>query len=147
MNCSTPGYLSITKSRNFLKLMSIESVMQFNHLIFCHPLTHLEPEILQCEVKWALENTTMIKANGGDEFPAVLFQILKEDSVKVLHSVCQQIWKTQQWLQDWKRSVSISISQKGNVKDCSIQSAKTRPRADYGSDHNLLISKFRLWKK
>ena len=146
MNCSTPGFLSITKPGNFLKLMSIESVMQFNHLILCHPLTHLEPEILHCEVKWTLENTT-IKANGGDEFPAVIFQILKEDSVKVLHSICQQIWKTQQWLQDWKRPVFIPVSKKGNVKDCSIQSAKTRPRADCGSDHNLLISKFRLWKK
>ena len=82
-------------------------------------ITHLEPEILQCEVKWALGSITMSKASGGDGFPAELFQILKDDAVKVLHSICQQIWKTQQWLQDWERSVFIPITKKGNAKECS----------------------------
>ena len=82
-------------------------------------ITHLEPGILECEVKWALESTTMNKANGGDGIPVELFQILKDDAVKVLHSICQQIWKTQQWPQDWKRSVSIPVPKKGNAKECS----------------------------
>ena len=82
-------------------------------------ITHLEPEILECEVKWALGNITMNKASGGDGIPVELFQILKDDVVKVLHSTCQQIWKTQQWPQDWKRSVFIPISKKGNAKECS----------------------------
>ena len=82
-------------------------------------VTHLEPDILECEVKWALGSITRNKASGGDGIPAELFQILKDDAVKVLHSVCQQIWKVQQWLQDWKRSVFIPIRKKGNVKDCS----------------------------
>ena len=82
-------------------------------------VTHLEPDILECEVKWALGSITMNKASGGDEIPAVLFQILKGDTVKVLHSICQQIWKTQQWPQDWKRSVFIPIPKKGNAKECS----------------------------
>ena len=72
-------------------------------------ITHLEPDILECEVKWALESITMNKASGGDGIPAELFQILEDDAVKVLHSICQQIWKTQQWPQDWKRSVFIPI--------------------------------------
>ena len=82
-------------------------------------ITHLEPDILQCEMKWALGSITMNKASGGDGFPAELFQILKDDAVKVLCSICQQIWKTQQWLQDWKRSVFIPIPKKGNAKECS----------------------------
>ena len=82
-------------------------------------ITHLEPDILECEVKWALESITMNKASGGDGIPAVLFQILKDDAVKVLHSICQQIWKTQKWPQDWKRSVFIPIPKKGNAKECS----------------------------
>ena len=82
-------------------------------------ITHLEPDILECEVKWVLESITMDKANGGDRIPAELFQILKEESVKVLHSICQQMWKTQQWPQDWKRSVFIPIQKKGNPKECS----------------------------
>ena len=81
--------------------------------------THLEPDILECEVKWALGSITMHKASGSDGIPVELFQILKDDAVKVLHSVCQQIWKTQQWPQDWKRSVFIPISKKGNAKECS----------------------------
>ena len=82
-------------------------------------ITHLEPDILECEVKWALGSITMNKASGGDGIPVELFQILKDDAVKVLHSVCQQTWKTQQWPQDWKRSVFIPITKKGNAKECS----------------------------
>ena len=82
-------------------------------------ITHLQPDILECEVKRALGNITMNTASGGDEIPIDLFQILKDDVVKVLHSVCQQIWKTQQWPQDWKRSVFIPIPKKGNAKECS----------------------------
>ena len=82
-------------------------------------ITHLEPDILECEVKWALESITMNKASGGDGIPVELFQILKDDAVKVLHSICQQIWKTQQWPQHWKRSVFIPIPKKDNAKECS----------------------------
>ena len=81
--------------------------------------THLEPDILECKVKRALESITMNKVSGGDGIPVELFQILKDDAVKVLHSICLQIWKTQQWSQDWKRSVFIPIPQKGNAKECS----------------------------
>ena len=81
--------------------------------------THLEADILECKVKWALGNTTPNKNSGGDGIPVELFQILKYDAVKVLHSICQQIWKTQQWPQDWKRSVFIPIPKKGNAKECS----------------------------
>ena len=77
------------------------------------------PDILECEVKWALGSITMNKASGGDGIPIELFQILKDDTVKVLHLICQQIWKTQQWPQDWKRSVFIPIPKKGNAKECS----------------------------
>ena len=80
-------------------------------------ITHLEPDILECDVKGALESITMNKASEGDGIPAELFQILKDDAVKVLHPVCQQIWKTQQWQQDWKRSVFIPIPKKGNAKE------------------------------
>ena len=82
-------------------------------------ITHLEPDILECEVKWALESITMNKASGGDGIPVELFHILTDDSVKVLHSICQQIWKTQQWPQGWKRLVFIPIPKKGNAKECS----------------------------
>ena len=82
-------------------------------------ITILEPDILECEVKWALENITTSKAIGSDGIPGELFQILKDDAVKVLHSVCQQICKTRQWPQDWKRSVFIPIPKKGNAKECS----------------------------
>ena len=82
-------------------------------------ITHLEPDILECEVKWALESITTNKGSGGDGIPVELFQILKDDAVKVLHSICQHIWKTQQWPQDWKRSVFIPIPKKGNAKECS----------------------------
>ena len=82
-------------------------------------ITHLEPDILECEVKWALGSITMNKASGGDGIPAELFQILKDDAVNVLHSICQQIWKTEQWPQDWKRAVFIPIPKKDNAKECS----------------------------
>ena len=82
-------------------------------------ITHLEPNILECEVKWASGSITTNKASGGDGIPVELFQILKDDALKVLHSICQQIWKTQQWPQDWKRSVFIPIPKKGNTKESS----------------------------
>ena len=82
-------------------------------------ITHVKPDILECEVKWVLESITMSKASGCDGIPAKLFQILKDEAVKVLHSICQQIWKTQQWPQDWKKSVFIPIPKKGNPKECS----------------------------
>ena len=82
-------------------------------------ITHLGPDILECEVKWALESITTNKASGGDGIPIELFQILKDDAVKVLHSICLQIWKTQQWPQHWKMSVFIPIPKKGNAKEWS----------------------------
>ena len=82
-------------------------------------ITHPDPDILECEVKWALQSITMSKASGGDGIPVELFQILEDDVVKVLPSICQQIWEAQQWPQDWKRSVFIPIPKKGNVKECS----------------------------
>ena len=82
-------------------------------------ITNLEPDILECELKRALENITMNKASGSDGIPVELFQILKDDAVKVLYSICQQIWKTQQWPQDWKKSVFIPSPKKGNAKECS----------------------------
>ena len=82
-------------------------------------ITHLEPDILECEVKWTLGSITMNKASGGDGIPVELFQILKDDAVKLLHLICRQMWKTQPWPQDWKRSVFIPSPKKGNAKDCS----------------------------
>ena len=82
-------------------------------------ITHLEPDILEYKVKWASGSTTTNKASGGDRIPVEIFQILKDDAVKVLHSTCQQMWKTQQWSQDWKKSVFMPIPKKGNAKDCS----------------------------
>ena len=81
-------------------------------------ITQLEPDILECEVKWALGSITTNNASGGDGVPVELFQVLKDDAAKVLHSVCQPIWQTQQWPQDWKRSVFIPIPKKGNAKEC-----------------------------
>ena len=89
-------------------------------------LTHLEPDILECEVKWTLGSITMNKASGGDGIPVELFQILEDDAVKVLHSICQQTWKTQQCPRDWKRSVFIPIPKKGNAKECSNYCAIAR---------------------
>ena len=82
-------------------------------------ITYLEPDILECEVKWALGNITRNEASGGDEIPVELFQMLKDDAMKVLHSICQQIWKTHQWSQDCKMSVFIPIPKNGNTKECS----------------------------
>ena len=82
-------------------------------------ITHLEPHILEYEVKWALGNIMTNKASRGDGIPVELFQVLKDDAVKMLHSICQQIWKTQQWPQDWKRSIFLPITKKGNAKECS----------------------------
>ena len=82
-------------------------------------ITHLEPDILECKVKWALESITTNKVSRGDGIPVELFQILEDDAVKVLHLICQQIWKTQQWPQDWKTSIFILIPKKGNAKECS----------------------------
>ena len=82
-------------------------------------ITHVEPKILECEVKWAFESITTNKASGGDGIPVELFQILKDDAVKVLHTICQQIWKTQQWPQGWKSSTFIPIPKKDNAKECS----------------------------
>ena len=82
-------------------------------------IAHLEPDILECKVKWELESITRNKASEDDGIPVELFQILNDDAVKVLHSICQQIWKTQQWPEDWKRSVFIPIPKKGNAKECS----------------------------
>ena len=89
-------------------------------------ITHLEPDILECKVKWALGSNTTNKGSGGDGIPVKLFQIIKDDAVKVLHSICQQIWKTQQWPQDWKRSVPIS--KKGNVKRSFQSQRKAMPK-------------------
>ena len=94
-------------------------------------ITNLEPDILECEVKWALESMTTNKASGGDGIPVELFQILKDDAVKVLHSICQQMWKTQQWPQDWKRSVFIPIPKKGNAKNAQTT-------AQWHSSHMLV---------
>ena len=84
-------------------------------------ITHLEPDILECKGKWALESITTNKASGGDGIPVELFQIQKDDAVKVLHSICQQIWEAQQWPQDWKRSVFIPLPKKGNAKEVEIE--------------------------
>ena len=82
-------------------------------------MTHLEPDILECKAKWALGNITTNKASGGDRIPVEPFQILKDDAIKELHSICQQLWKSQQWPQDWKKSAFIPIPKKGNAKECS----------------------------
>ena len=94
-------------------------------------ITHLEPDLLECEVKWALESITMNKASGGDGIPIELFQILEDDAVKVLHSICQQIWKTQQWLQDWKKSFSFQFQRKAMQK-------KAQTTAQVRSSHILV---------
>ena len=99
-------------------------------------ITHLELDILECEVEWALGSITMNKASGGDGIPVELFQILQDDAVKVLHSICQQIWKTQQWPQDWKRSVFIPIPKKGNAKECSNFTYYHKPNAFFDCSYN-----------
>ena len=104
-------------------------------------ITHLESDILQCEVKWALGSITMNKASGGDGIPVELFQILKDDAVKVLHSIWQRIWKTQQWPQDWKRSVFILIPKKGNAKNAQ---STTQLHSSHASKVMLKILQARL---
>ena len=110
------GIVNKTEIDVFLELYKKDLYDQDNHVSV---ITNLEPDILDCEVKWALESITTNKTNRGDRIPAELFQILKDDAVKVLHSICQQIWKTQLWPQDWKRSVFIPIPKKGNATECS----------------------------
>ena len=107
-------------------------------------MTHLEADNLECKVKWALGRITTYKASGGDGIPAELFQVLEDDAMKVLHSLCQQIWKTQQWPQDWKRSVFIPITKKGNVKKCS--NYHTIPLISHTSKVILKILQARLQK-
>ena len=104
--------------------------------------THLEPDILECEVRWGLGSITMNKASGGDGIPVELFQILKDDAMKVLHAICQQIGKTQQWPQDWKRPVFISIPKKGNAKECS--NYHTITLISYASEIMIKILQARL---
>ena len=125
--------IGLIKDRNGLDLTEVEDIkkrwQEYTEELYKKDLhdsdnhngviTHLEPDILECEVKWALKNITTNKASGGDGIPVELFQILQDDPVKVLHSICQQIWKTQQWPKDWKRSVFILIPKKGNAKECS----------------------------
>ena len=105
-------------------------------------IIHLEPDILECNVKWTLGSILMNKASGGDGIPVELFQILKDDAVEVLHSICQQIWKTQQWPRDWKRSVFIPIPKKGKAKECSNYC--TNARISYASKVMLKILQVRL---
>ena len=120
--------MSTIKDRNGMDLTEAEDIkkrwQEYTEELYKKDLhhgviTHLEPDILGCEVKWALRSITTNKASGGDGIPVALFQTLKDDAVKVLHSICQQIWKTQQWPQDWKRSVFIPIPKKGNARECS----------------------------
>ena len=106
-------------------------------------ITQLEPDVLACKVKWALGNITMNKASGSDGIPVELFQILKDDAVEVLHSISQQIWKTQQWPQDWKRSVFIPIPKKGNAKECS--NYRTTALMSHASKVMLKILQTRLY--
>ena len=120
-----------TKDRNGMDLTEAENIKRWQEYTeLCKKdlhdpdnhdgvITHLEPDILECEVKWALGRITTNKASGGDGIPVELFQMLKDDAVKVLHSICQQIWRTQQWPQEWKRSVFIPIPKKGSAKECS----------------------------
>jgi len=125
--------MSTTKHKNGMDLMETEDIkkrwQEYTEVLYKKDLhdpnnhdgviTHLEPDILEYEVKWALGRITMNKASGGDGILVELFQILKDDAVKVLHSICQQIWKTQQWPRHWKRSVFVPVPTKGNAKECS----------------------------
>ena len=111
--------MDLTEAEDIKKRWQEYTEEQYNKDLHDHDnyngvIIHLEPDILECEVKWALGSITTNKASGGDGIAAELFQILKDGAVKVLHSICQQVWKAQQWPQDWKRSVFISISKKGN---------------------------------
>ena len=124
--------MSTIKDRNSMDLTEAEDIKRWReyteelykknlHDLDNHDgvITRLEPDILECEVKWALGSITTDKVSGGDGIPTELFQVLKGDAVKVLHSICQQFWKTQQWPQDWKRSVFITTLKRGNAKECS----------------------------
>ena len=125
--------MSIIKDRNGMDLTEAEDIkkrwQEYTEKLYKNDLndpdnhtgviTYLEPDILECEVKWTLESITTNKASGGDVIPVELFQILKDEAVKVLHSICQQIWKTQQWPQNWKRSVFIPMPNRSNAKECS----------------------------
>ena len=125
--------MGLIKDRNGIDLTEVENIkkrwQEYTEELYKKDLhdpdshdgviTHLGPDILECEVKWALGCITMNKASVGDGIPLELFQILKDDAVKVLHSICQQMWKTQQWPQDWKRSIFIPIPKKDNAKECS----------------------------
>ena len=108
-------------------------------------ITHVEPDILECAVKWALESITMNKASGGHGIPVELFQILKDDAVKVLHSICQPIWKSQQWPQDWKMSAFISIPKKGNAKQAGFR--KGRGKRDQTANICWIMEKARKFQK
>ena len=107
-------------------------------------ITDVEPDILECEVRWALESITTNKASGGDGIPVELFQILKDDAVKVLHSICQQIWETQQWTQDWKRSVFIPVPKKGNTNTKERSNYHTIALISHASKVMLKILQARL---
>ena len=120
-------------------------------------ITHLEPDILECEVKWALGSIITNKASGGDGIPVQLFQILEDDAVKVPHSICQQIWKTQQWPQDWKKLVFIPIPKKGNAKECSnyrtialisikVHASKVILKSSNLGFNSTLTEKFQMFK-
>ena len=121
------GKMGSIKDRNGMDLTKAEDIKKrwqeyielYKKIFTIQIITVVWPDILECEVKWALESITMNKDRGGDGIPVKLFRILKDDSVKVLHSICQQIWKTQQWPQDWKTSVFIPIRKKDNAKECS----------------------------
>ena len=112
---SPPGHIFCFSYKCFITGLAALCHVWLHNGVIIHP----EPDILECEVNWALGSITMNKASGGDGIPVELFQILKDVAVKVLHSICQQIWKTQQWPWDWKRSVFIPIPKKGNAKECS----------------------------
>ena len=125
--------MGLIKDRNYMDLTEAEDIkkrwQEYKEELYKKELhdpdnhdgviTNLEPGILECEVKWALGSITINKASGGDGIPVELYQILKDDAMKVLHSICQKMWKTQQWPQDWRRSVFIPILKKGNAKECS----------------------------
>ena len=110
--------MDLTEAEDFMKRWQ-KDTEELSKKDLHDPDNHLEPDILECEVKWALGSITTNKANGGDGIPVELYHILKDDVMKGLHSICQQIWKTQQWPQDWKRSVFIPIPKKGKTKECS----------------------------
>ena len=122
--------MDLTEAEDIKKMWQEYTELYKKDLQDTDSITHLEPDILECEVKWALGSITMNKPSGDDGIPVVLFQILKDDAVKVLHSICLQIWNTQQWPQDWKRSVFIPIPKKGSAK-------KVQTTAELHSSHMI----------